>query len=154
MSDNSPTPRSPILPSEPPSILDKLESHYRGRVRPVRLLIVDDDVSVIEAMKYVVQHVGAEGCFVTDGEQALDMLKVEPGYDMILLDLKMMPMDGVACAEKMMEVVPATPIVFCTCYPDWPTLANRQRSRCLEVLIKPVGIKELSDLLRRYRLQQ
>lgn len=64
-----------------------------------RVLVVEDEQSLNAAYKLILEHAGYKVATAFDGQEALDEIaKQDP--DIILLDLKMPRMDGIAFLEK------------------------------------------------------
>ncbi len=64
-----------------------------------RILVVEDEQSLNAAYKLILEHAGYEVTSAFDGKEALEVVdKNEP--DIILLDLKMPRMDGIAFLES------------------------------------------------------
>lgn len=78
-----------------------------------KLLIVDDDHMVIEAM-YESFTDDYDVVTALSGEEALAKLKEHPDLDTIILDIRMARMDGLKTANHVKEVAPEIPIIFHT----------------------------------------
>lgn len=110
-----------------------------------RVLIAEDDDAVREFVSRALAHQGHEVTAVADGLQALEVLEAvaaEP-YDLLLTDIVMPGMDGIALALKVAKEHPDLPVLLMTGY-----AAERQRAHNLEalisrVLLKPFTLKEV-----------
>jgi len=107
-----------------------------------RILIAEDDTAVREFVSRALRHDGHEVMAVSDGQQALNMLEREE-FDMVLADIVMPQMDGIALALKLSKDYPDLPILLMTGY-----AAERQRAHNLDALIhdvitKPFTLKEI-----------
>ena len=71
----------------------------------------------------------------------------EKDYTILLLDIEMGGMDGVALARKIRAVDPAVQIVFITGYSDY--IAEGYEVEALHYLLKPVREEKLSEVLSR-----
>lgn len=79
-----------------------------------RILIVEDEETLREALKF---NLELEGYEVATAESAEDALELDiAGFDLILLDIMMGAMSGVELAKKIRddETTKLTPIIFCT----------------------------------------
>lgn len=74
-----------------------------------RILVVDDEPSVVMLMRFVLEKAGHAVAEAHNGQEALALLGVEPEDpsadlpDAVLLDVMMPIMDGLATAEAMSE---------------------------------------------------
>ena len=107
-----------------------------------RILIAEDDTAVREFVSRALCHDGHDVMAVSDGQQALNMLEREQ-FDMVLADIVMPQMDGIALALKLSKDCPDLPILLMTGY-----AAERQRAHNLDALIhdvitKPFTLKEI-----------
>jgi two-component system cell cycle response regulator CpdR len=108
------------------------------------ILIADDEEPLRGFVARGLQLDGHTVHAAEDGAEALDML-LRPGalYDLLLTDIRMPMMDGIALALAAAQARPAMPIMLMTGYAD-----QRERARNLDVLIREVLTKPftLADL--------
>jgi DNA-binding response OmpR family regulator len=100
-----------------------------------RVLLAEDDASV---SAFVVRALAQQGHAVTptgDGMAALAALAREP-FDLLLTDIVMPELDGIALALKASKDYPAMKILLMTGY-----AAERQRAHNLEALVHRVMLK-------------
>lgn len=110
-----------------------------------RVLIAEDDGAVREFVRRALVHGGHEVVTANDGLDALDVLGVDENYDLLITDIVMPGMDGIALALKVAKEHPKTAILMMTGY-----AAERQRAHNLEELIheviaKPFSLKQICD---------
>ena len=67
------------------------------------VLIVDDLTSIHEMLEAVIQPIGFTAAFATDGTKALERYKAER-FDVVLVDVQMKPMDGIALLRELKRV--------------------------------------------------
>jgi DNA-binding response OmpR family regulator len=117
-----------------------------------RILVAEDDEAVREFVSRALTVQGHEVTAVDDGGQALEALGVQP-FDLLLTDIVMPGVDGIALALKAAKAYPDMPVLLMTGY-----AAERQRAHNLDALIcrvisKPFSLKEIcamvSDTLRK-----
>jgi len=73
----------------------------RSEPRAGRVLVVDDDIEILKALRDVLEDEGYEVMDATDGAEALPLLKSSPPPDVMLLDLMMPEMDGWTLLQHM-----------------------------------------------------
>lgn len=109
-----------------------------------RILVVDDEEPL---RTLVARGLTMDGHFcmtAADGAEALDTLMAEGGhFDLLLTDIRMPLMDGIALALAAKQAFPDLPIMLMTGYAE-----QRERARSLdaiveEVMTKPFTIAEL-----------
>ena len=81
------------------------------------------------------------------GESFLFRYADEKSYDILLLDIEMAEMDGVALAKKVRQDNESVQIVFITGYPDY--IGEGYEMAALHYLMKPVGREKLFAVLDR-----
>ncbi len=114
-----------------------------------RVLVVDDERANLRMLSYVLSHKGYETAEAKDGLEALELL-AHSRFDLVISDVRMPRMDGVALARHIVSSQPITPIFLMTAYhfdnrdafqhltfPAWVSLFNltsccRKSKRCLE----------------------
>lgn len=75
-----------------------------------RILVVDDDEGVRDALKMTLEYEGYECLFARSGREGLDLLGSE-SIDLVLLDVKMPGMDGLEVLRRMRERGDAAPVI-------------------------------------------
>lgn len=78
-----------------------------------RILIVEDEKPLANALVLKFEHVGFEALAVDDGVKAINEL-ANKKYDLILLDLIMPNMDGFSFMEKIRKAGISTPVIVST----------------------------------------
>ncbi len=91
---------------------------WRGRGR---ILLVDDDVAVRRTLGRALGALGLTVVMASDGQAALTILTEAPlGVDLVVTDLTMPGMDGIALARAIRSLGIAVPIVLVTGYGELP----------------------------------
>lgn len=145
----SPEPPTPILDAEPSpkgrSAPSKREGATAERL-PVSVLVVEDDPV---SRMYMKQSVGliAETVFTaSDGREGLfAFARQRP--DVVVTDLRMPRMDGVALAKAVKAIAPETPIIFSTAFEDASMLKEAIAVGVSGYLVKPVVVELLRHAL-------
>ena len=102
-----------------------------------RILLAEDEDSLRKLVARALVQDGHEVVQNCDGAAALDRLSREDGqYDLLLTDIRMPIMDGIALALAAGRDYPALPILLMTGYAD-----QRERASGLELLIHDVITK-------------
>ena len=110
-----------------------------------RLLIAEDDTAVREFVRRALTHGGHDVAAAHDGLDALDQLNSGDPFDLLITDIVMPGLDGIALALKVAKDYPQTAILMMTGF-----AAERQRAHNLDELIhevvpKPFSLKQICD---------
>ena len=73
-----------------------------SRAMGKRILLVDDEPLILKGLKYTLEQEGYETDSAMDGEEALAKFFAQP-YDMILLDVMLPKLDGIAVCQRIRE---------------------------------------------------
>ena len=116
---------------------------------PIRVLVVDDQQIVREGLVALlgllpdVQVVGAAG----DGDSALRLL-AETAADVVLMDLRMPVLDGVAATRQIARRHPRVAVLVLTTYADDESIRSALQAGALGYLTKDAGRMEIAAALR------
>jgi two-component system response regulator AtoC len=108
----------------------------------VSILIVDDDEAVRLSFHRILSDVCDDLQMVTDGASALGLLE-KHSFDIVLLDLKMPGMDGIAVLRTIKARWPQTEVIMITGYASIETAKDAVRIGAHDYLAKPVGPDEV-----------
>jgi DNA-binding NtrC family response regulator len=101
-----------------------------------KVLVVDDEEVVRRSHLRVLASVTGDVEAVCDGEQALKAMEAKC-YDIVLLDLRMPGMDGMAVLKTMKERWPDSEVIVITGYPSFETAKEAVRLGAFDYLAKP-----------------
>lgn len=104
-----------------------------------RVLVVDDDPGLQLIMSETLSDAGFEVAVASAGEEAVDLCaKFLP--DLVLLDINMPGMDGIAaCAEMRRQSSHSFPIVMVTSVDDASSIQNAFDAGATDFILKPVN---------------
>ena len=119
-----------------------------GALDGIRVLVVDDEEAVRSPVVRYLRRRGATVCEAGDGLEALTCIADE-SPDVILADLRMPRMDGVALYAKLLEEQPALAVRFVLISGDITQFADAGAGpRPERVLLKPVELAEVEAAVR------
>ncbi|RMF69055.1 MAG: response regulator [Alphaproteobacteria bacterium] len=109
-----------------------------------RILVAEDEAAVRTVVSRALTNAGHAVVAVADGGQALERLLQEPDFDLLLTDIVMPVMDGIALALKARALKPELRILMMSGYPK-----ERQRAHNLDLLLDDIIAKpfDLDSLL-------
>ncbi len=113
-----------------------------------RVLVVDDDVRLSEALLRALESMGYEAAGVTDPAKGLERVGTwRP--DAAVVDLRMPAMDGVTWAEKAMEADPDLPVLLLTGFGTIRSAVEAVKRGVFDYLAKPFDLDEVDVALRK-----
>lgn len=137
---------APIRASQP---LDANASATRASgAEPRRVLIIDDDPGVLASLREGLEHRGYRVASASSGYDGLRYLR-EDGFDFVICDVAMPGMSGWELAERAEAIAPGTPIVLVTGWANEIGRRDPRRKLVVDVLAKPVGLDEITELIAR-----
>lgn len=109
-----------------------------------RILVVDDEEPLRVLVARGLSLDGHSCLTAADGAEALDILLAEEGrFDLLLTDIRMPLMDGIALALAAKERFPELTIMLMTGYAEQRERAKSLEMIVAEVMAKPFTIAEL-----------
>src|SRR5260370_19576062 len=113
---------------------------------PLRVLIIDDEKAHAEAVAESLARVGYECVIATSGKAGADKIEKED-FDVILTDLRMQDLDGLALLRKAKQDLPEAEVVLITGYGDVKTAVEAIKEGASNYLTKPVDMGELRAIV-------
>ena len=114
-----------------------------------KVLIVEDDVSLREALSDTLQLEGYSVSSVSDGNAALNVLESEK-FDIVVTDVQMTPMDGHALLRGIKKNHSALPVIMITAYGTIQKAVEAMHDGAADYLVKPFDCDALINLIERY----
>jgi two-component system, NtrC family, response regulator HydG len=115
---------------------------------PPRVLVVDDQRNMRTTTASILRQAGYEVLEAESGEAALQRLLVEP-FDVVLTDLKMAGLDGIAVLRGALEVSPSTQVIVMTGYGTVESAVAAMQQGAHDYLSKPFKHDELLVRVQR-----
>ena len=114
----------------------------------VRIMVIDDEPSVLESFKMILKIKDYEVETFPDGPSALQNL-TKGKFDMAFIDYKLPVMDGLEVLRRIKELDPEVEVVIVTAYATDASHANAITLGALEYLRKPFLMEEIYELVER-----
>ncbi|HLO64340.1 MAG TPA: sigma-54 dependent transcriptional regulator [Azonexus sp.] len=115
------------------------------------ILVVEDDPSLREAIGDTLELSGRAYIAVDGGEAALKVL-AEKAFSIVVSDVRMMPMDGIALLKEIRARLPHLPVVLMTAYAEVDKAVDAMRSGACDFLLKPFEPQALLAHINKYEL--
>ena len=110
----------------------------------LRILVVDDESSVLEAIKMSLEFYGHAVTTCTSGSQALDVVKTS-SFDAVVTDYAMPDINGDELAAMIKTVSPRCPIIMVTAHAEM--LDHKRLAPIACVLSKPFLPQALNEAI-------
>lgn len=115
---------------------------------PLSILVVDDDESMRDSIASTLESRGFD-C-VTAGSPLRGLsLAAEGAFDLVLCDLKMPELDGIAFTRKCLEIKPEAAIVIMTAFGSIDLAVQALRAGAYDYISKPFRAEELLLLIKK-----
>jgi len=115
------------------------------------VLVVEDDLSLREALCDTLQLAGYPVISATDGNAALSLLDHEQ-VSVVVSDVQMKPMDGFSLLKQLKSSRPDLPVVLMTAYGTIQKAVQAIREGASDYLVKPFDSDSLLALVKRYTI--
>ena len=115
--------------------------------RKVRVMVVDDDALVREAASGMLEAQGHRVITAGGGYEALGLLEDGFECEVVVLDLNMPNLDGLATLKRLRRLKPELPVLMATGYIDGPTRTRIEALGQVCILSKPYSIDEFRRAL-------
>lgn len=122
--------------------------------RPLRILIVEDEQLVALDLASLIEQYGGVALGTAASAEAAIRMASTLRPDVVLMDIRLAPGDGIAAARAIRSEVPAA-IVYVTGNTDPVTMQRIAQDGSWPVLMKPVPVFELCEAIgAAHRRQQ
>ncbi|MDD5586556.1 MAG: response regulator [Alphaproteobacteria bacterium] len=118
------------------------ENAEAGQGRDVKILVAEDNPAVREFIVRALQSLGHPVEAVSDGQQALDML-ARTKFDVLVTDIVMPNVDGIALALKATRMAPDLRIVMISGYAQERMRAHNMDALAHKIIAKPFSLEEI-----------
>lgn len=120
-----------------------------------RILVVEDESHIAEGLRFNLEAEGYEVVVASDGRVALDALRGEPRFDLVILDLMLPEIGGLDVARRARAAGNFVPILVLTAKGEPSDVVRGIEEGADDYLAKPFVLEELlarvRALLRRRR---
>ncbi|TYP93918.1 PglZ domain-containing protein [Fodinibius salinus] len=118
-----------------------------------RILWADDEIDQLEAHIIFLENKDFEVSPVTNGEDAITLIK-EESFDIVFLDEQMPGMDGLAVLNRIKTLEPSLPVVMITKSEEESIMEEAIGGKISDYLIKPVNPNQIVLTIKRLLEQQ
>ncbi|MCE2526266.1 MAG: SpoIIE family protein phosphatase [Actinomycetia bacterium] len=122
-------------------------------VSPSKILVVDDEPDLeplmLQRMRRYIRKGTYEFLFARSGKEALDQLNEDPEIDIVLSDINMPEMDGLAMLEQIPDINPNIRAVVVSAYGDMKNIRTAMNRGAFDFVTKPVDFRDLQITIER-----
>ena len=112
------------------------------------ILFVDDEACLVEIANEMFTGIGYQITSFTNPSHAFEHFSKDPDqFDLVITDLTMPQMDGIALSQKIKKVRPELPVIICTGNRSFIDGKKAQQAGVNAYLSKPMTIPEISNLI-------
>jgi DNA-binding NtrC family response regulator len=114
-----------------------------------RVLVVDDEAGLRSMLEVVLRRDGHEVTVAGDGAEALKALAGQSKIELVISDLRMKAMDGLALLSEIRAKHPQVFVVIMTAFAEWDTAVRAMRLGAYNFLRKPFDNNAVRTLTQR-----
>ena len=129
-------------------------------MKQAKILIADDEAAITTGLKAILEDAGYAVDVVADGQKALDALGAER-YGVVLADLKMPKVDGLALLRELQQRLIPTECIIITGQATVDSAVQAMQQGAYDYIEKPLNAEKLNRLkalipkaLDKYQVQQ
>ncbi len=111
-------------------------------MKPMRLLLVDDEARFVDTLSKRLAARGFEVGKAFSGQEALDSLAASP-YDVVLLDVRMPGMDGLDTLRAIRKAHPLVQVILLSGHASINAAVEGMRLGASDYLLKPTDLEDL-----------
>jgi CheY-like chemotaxis protein len=128
------------------TMIERDEDDATGRrVRPIRVLVVEDDADMREAIREALVLGGFDVTEAESGVSAIEYIEREE-FDVLLTDIRLPGPSGTAIARVARSCAHPPTVILITAYPEWFDAAEAVQP--FAVLRKPLNLFKLSAVVQ------
>jgi two-component system, NtrC family, response regulator PilR len=111
-----------------------------------KILVVDDEQSMREFLEIMLKKEDYKVSLASNGEEVLKLLERDI-FDLVLLDVRMPKMDGIAVLKKIKALAPETIVIMITAYASHDTAVKAMKEGAYDYITKPFKIDEIKLII-------
>jgi DNA-binding NtrC family response regulator len=111
------------------------------------ILVIDDERSIRNTLKDVLEYEKYEVALAEDGASGIEMF-TQGSFDVVLCDIKMAKMDGIEVLQKLLEITSDVPIIMISGHGNIDTAVDSIKKGAFDFLEKPLDLNRLLITIR------
>ena len=118
-----------------------------------RILIVEDEAIALKNLEHILKKEGYQTIAVDNGARAIELMQTT-SVDLVITDLKMEKIDGMAVLEKTKELLPDTEVILITGYATVNSAVRALKKGAYHYIAKPYKIDEVRKIVAEALLKR
>ncbi len=114
-----------------------------------RILIVDDEAKLVKKLRKLLENDGFEIATAGNGREALQVIEASKPFDVIISDIRMEEMDGLAFLKEVHQMGLDAGVIMITGYGDMDTFLESLYFGAFEYINKPVQYDKLVETINK-----
>jgi len=119
------------------------------REKKITILVVDDDPLALETIAELLVESGYRVFTAQGGQRALDILETQPGIDLIVSDLMMPQMDGIALTKEIHSMGRDIPIIVITGYATIELAVETMKAGAADFITRPFNNEQIKITIKK-----
>jgi two-component system response regulator PilR (NtrC family) len=111
------------------------------------ILVVDDELSMREFLKILLEKEGYNVTSVADAPSAIDQIS-SGSFDLVISDIKMPGMGGLTLLEKIKEIDNSLPVIMITTFASPENAVIAMKSGAFDYITKPFKVDEIIKIIK------
>ena len=109
----------------------------------MKILLLEDDIMLNEAIEKYLTTIGHNVVSVRDGDKCLDIAKKE-WFDLSIFDINVPNIDGLSILEELHSLKRGMPVIYISTLIDIEDISRAYELGCCDYIKKPFHLKELN----------
>jgi PAS domain S-box-containing protein len=137
----------PVVNEQPEKEKESSGTLFGGRER---ILIIDDEKSIVTLLTYLFERLGYTVISKIDPVDAYRFFESDPqGFDLMITDMTMPKMTGFELTRKVKALRPDMPVILCTGYSDLIDEQRALEAGIAKYIMKPLALYNVAETVRR-----
>jgi len=117
-------------------------------MKKYKILLVDDEAIVRDALGEWLNHLGYEAKAVEDGLKAIEQVELNE-WNVALVDLKMPKMDGIKVLHRIHKINPDLPVIIITGHGTVDSAVVAMKEGAVDYVMKPFNPEEINVIIKK-----
>ena len=114
-----------------------------------RVLVADDEINMCRILKIILEKDGYSVITADSGKEAIRILKSDISIDLVISDLRMPDIDGIAVLKYLKETKQNIPIILITAYGSIEIAVEAMKNGAADFITKPFDKNVIRHIIRR-----